>query len=193
MSMQRPLRTACYACIVLPLCLPPLSSTLAAHKSVPTLGPIPSNCPPTAHEQVVHGGSHVFGSSPVWAGIYGNAPFSDRQVGRIHLGPLSIHTRHGWGFKVLWWIEPSLASKVTIHGWHLGTGQRMWFNQEGNRPDGTPLQQKRSGIIDPTQATPDQEGWKFYPSMEYIPSAGCYVLFAQWKEGAWALLFAMGR
>jgi len=34
---------------------------------------------------------------------------------------------HGWGFKVLWLLDPTATSPVTLRGWNLETGKRIWF------------------------------------------------------------------
>lgn len=169
--------------LVLAFCLSMPTPTEAGKLRKPRLGPLPQNCP-SAHAQIF-GTWHVYGGPPVWAaGI--------DETGRIHVYPKAKHTRHGWGFKLGWWNEPSLTTKAVVHGWNLSTGQRMWFNQKGDT-NGIPLEQKKNGLLDPGKGSIGDNGWRFHASEEFIPSAGCYVLYAQWKSGGWALPLAIGR
>jgi hypothetical protein len=86
--------------------------------------------------------------------------------------------------KILWAMAPGTTDVVTLHGWNLATGARVLFDLKGV---------EKVGQLDPRLGGSGMDGWGGFPSEEYLPSAGCYVLFAQWRTGAWMIAFAFGR
>jgi len=95
--------------------------------------------------------------------------------------------------KILWAIPPSTTHRVTLRGWNLARGQRVLLNFKGVADDYTPLEIKKAGTLDPRYRGTGMDGWGGFPSEEYFPSAGCYILFAQDQTASWIVPFAFGR
>jgi hypothetical protein len=89
--------------------------------------------------------------------------------------------------KILWALVPGTTDTVTLRGWNLATGRRVVFGLPDVSGHG------KVGMLDPRAGGSNPDGWGGFPSDEYFPSAGCYVLFAQWRTGSWIVPFAFGR
>jgi hypothetical protein len=171
-----------------------LAGSASAHSARhrPYLGPIPTNCPPSPSlqrfEPSLFGAG--LGKNPVWA--VGLQP----SVGLV--GDVTVH---GWGVKVLWAIAPHTPGKVVLRGWNLRSGAPIWFSFNGVG-SGTATYATEGAVIGPRQRGAQEvmpngkpvnmHGWRGFPSAIYLRSAGCYVLFAQWRSGAWLVPFAAG-
>lgn len=160
------------------------STALAAREQAsakPHLGPLPTNCPRGPTPRPHAPGFTIVGGSPVWTHfLVGSGPSP--------LAPTSGHKRWGWEFKLGWSLEPDAKSSVTIRGWNIKNGKPIWF--ASNDSQGV----VRRLVIDPQKAQNEEfEGWLFFPAEMYVPSAGCYAFYAQWKDGGWILPFSVGQ
>ena len=175
-------------CLVLPLWWGAHPDASLAHgpARVAVLGPAPANCPPAPAPQSF--APKVFGpgvgGAPVWA-VFGGQ--SAVLPGEPHSTVSPPHTRDGWQMKILWALAPATTDTVTLRGWNLSTGKRVVFGLSDVAGNGT------VGMLDPRSGGGNPDGWGGFPSDEYFPSAGCYVLFAQWRTGSWIVPFAFGR
>jgi len=97
---------------------------------------------------------------------------------------------HGWGFKVLWLLDPTATSPVTLRGWNLETGKRIWFIMTDRAASTHPVLDPK---MPPVGSASTPAGWGNFPTDVIVPSAGCHVLFAQWTKGSWIVPFAAGR
>jgi hypothetical protein len=167
------------------------ASAHAAHHTA-YLGPIPTNCPPSPasrrFEPSVFGAG--LGKNPVWA---------------VGLQPpvalLGDSTSHGWGYKVLWAVAPHTAGRILLRGWNLRTGAAIWFSF-GGVGGGMAAFATRGAVLGPRERGAQEvmpsgkpvnmHGWRGFPSQIYLTAAGCYVLFVQWRDGAWIVPFAAG-
>jgi hypothetical protein len=89
--------------------------------------------------------------------------------------------------KILWALAPGTTDTVTLRGWNLSTGKRVVFGLSNVSGNGKVV------VLDPRAGGSNPDGWGGFPSDESFPSAGCYVLFAQWSTGSWIVPFAFGR
>jgi hypothetical protein len=155
----------------------------------PNLGAVPGNCPAGANPHNVNpaGGSWI-GSGPVqavglWRGPQDVLPVGGRQ-------------RYGYPQKVLWLVGRKLHQDVTVRGWNLRTGQRVWFGFTDQGPyRSTPVPVGILYYRYPTAMSTDPvfaRRWFGYSSLIFVPAAGCYVLYAQWRTGGWIVPFAAG-
>lgn len=153
-----------------------------------TLGSVPPYCPSGANPHHVNpaGGSWL-GRGPVqaislWHGPQGVLPVGGKQ-------------KPGYPQKVLWLVKRSLHQDVTLRGWNLRTGVPISFELS----QGPSSQQvvttapllnwRHPGAVN---NAPAYRPWRDYPSELYIPAAGCYVLYAQWRAGGWVVPFSAG-
>ena len=96
---------------------------------------------------------------------------------------------------MLWAVAPHTAGKILLRGWNLRTGAAIWFSLSGAPPTrGATIGPRREGAqaVMPNGQQVNMHSWRGFPSGIYIPSAGCYVLFAQWRTGSWIVPFAAG-
>lgn len=174
---------------------PQQTSPATTHTGIPTvakhLGPPPQGCPgPPPRRRAV--GPRYFrplvGGSPLWGGFYAKL---DRRANAYSTGANVRRVRYGWRIKVLWLIEPTTTTSVTLSGSNTTTGQPLYFETGGVQPRGPSARL----ALDPSYpAIPVQHGrWKEFPSYLFAPSAGCYRLTASWAGGSWALGFGFGR
>lgn len=185
MIRRIPFRAALYLVLTFLLVLVAPVPTRAAHTRA-SLGPVPTNCPPPPALQRF--GPTVFGAgvgrNPVWA------------VGlRSSVIPEGAATAHGWVYKVLWAVAPHTAGKILLRGWNLRTGAPIWLSFNGGPATrGAAIGPRQAGALAmmPNGQPVAMHGWRGFPSGIYISSAGCYVLFAQWRTGAWIVPFAAG-
>jgi hypothetical protein len=105
---------------------------------------------------------------------------------RLALG-FGYRTIYGYPQKIFWQLNSRAHGPVTVHGWNVRTGQRIWFGRPlpGPKPaagTAAPVIAWPSAIIRPHR----------FPSLTFVPSAGCYVLQAQWRGGSWSVPFTAG-
>jgi hypothetical protein len=171
----------CAVCTVVGLSLVVVARPADAHQARATSvwGPPPTNCPstPPSHHLFTSGSGFTMdgvGGSPVWAG----SPY-------LHA---VVHS--GGEMKVLWLLEPGTKDPVTLRGWNLRTGRAIRFVVPSLR-----INWATRAKLDPSKVTsfsaPD--GWEDFPSDLVLSGAGCYVVFAQWKQASWLVPFAVGR
>lgn len=151
----------------------------------PSFGTAPENCP-TAGSRMIH---HAQATTPyIWVGsgaLRGNTGWYIANH-RLALG-FGARTRYGYPQKIFWQLINGSHGPVTLSGWNLHTGQKIWF--------GRPLPNS-----DPSSVAPPAEiAWPSAivqdhraPTLTFVPSAGCYVLKAQWKGGGWTIPFTAG-
>ena len=191
--------------IVYPTAPPPTGTPYPSPTLIaPALGPVPTNCPPSAPlvdfapNTIIPG----VGGSGVWlvgfVGPGGNPVAGQRATEKI-AGPQRIpsaYTYAGWPI----WVEvlagSDFAQTVTLTGRDLRTGYSLWFSPDSNKPDAT-AEAAPVVTIDFSASTPDiatsDAQWKTWFGIIYLPGAGCYTLQANWPGDGWVVNFAAGR
>jgi hypothetical protein len=124
------------------------------------------------------------GASPVWA------------IGFAHEGSVNVINVTGFDLgeagayvKILWVVEPQYTRLVHLRGFELSDKAPLWFKFVGKEVTSAMLDPSRSRV---QPAADNTEGFTFFPSYLVIPKAGCYLLEAQWDDGAWQIPFAAG-
>ena len=112
----------------------------------------------------------------------------------LHFGP---RTKYGYPQKVFWQLTRSAHGPVTLHGWNLQTGQRIWFGTPLDREGFQHIFARRVMLVtehyQSVNVGPPTGRLLFTPlDFIFVPAAGCYMLHAQWKTGSWTLPFAAG-
>jgi hypothetical protein len=162
--------------------LAPTSTPLPPTPTPPSLGLVPSDCPPSSPSETISPAiGPAVGGSPVWA--IGIAP------GPIHIPSYFTYTQYGWTWKVAWEIGPNYTNLVTLRGGNIRDGTPLWFQvadqDASTSPVLDPQHPQRGSAIGPN--------WAEWGSYLYIPAAGCYYLEATWPGGHWRVNFAAGR
>lgn len=162
-----------------------IEATPAVHSSthiLPTvevpLGEPPQDCPPGPTPE--RGG---IGASPLRAyGSFGG------EHATMELPPqYSHHTEYGWVQKIGWSMAKTQQEPITIRGTNLQDRTPLWFELL----NGSPTKQL---LLDPQKPLADWgEDTLAFPSLIYIPKAGCYALEGTWNGGQWSVTFAAGR
>jgi hypothetical protein len=162
-----------------------------SHTSQPApLTTAPASCRGSSTPQRL-GSDHgmAIGTAPVWA-----VGFTTGTGGGAVLARPGEATRVGYGMKVLWVTDPSLRTTVHVDGSRLGSGVPLWF-QPATSNSRTPLNElvlDPSNPSDTTLVTAAGSSYLRYPSLIFIPTAGCYSLRAKWSTGSWEAIFASG-
>ncbi len=190
------LRLVASALLIAP-CLTGQAHAATRATAIPTLGRIPTDCPPGSPRTVlgkVYGtGSSVtgYGAFPV-AGLAFDGPHATLQFSRnpqmLHL---SWQPPYGWIHKMLWFMNPSHKGRVTLRGSELRGGRPVWFVL-----DGPGQKETRLAVLDPQHqaVVPGPRGaWPQFPGYMYVPHAGCYSIVAQWSGGQETIAFAAGQ
>jgi len=95
--------------------------------------------------------------------------------------------------KILWAVAVKSPGRVTLQGWNLQTGKPVHFGFGiGPSTQATITTVAHLDARASRTQTHNTGSWEGFPSEEYFPSAGCYVLFAQWRTGSWIVPFAFG-
>jgi len=149
-----------------------------------TFFPAPQNCPrgdanlthrDGPQSSFFHIGSPALIGFSAWEVSHGHVTL------RFGVNP----TRFGYPQKIFWQLTPHARGPVTLRGWNLRTGQRIWF--------GHPLPAAPSNAVVPVIAWP--AGLVRHhraPTLTFIPSAGCYVIRARGTHVDWSISFAAG-
>jgi len=126
------------------------------------------------------------GDSPVWvsgfAGPHATVHIQDTTWG---------YTQYGWSVPIFVVLELGYTGLVRLQGRNLGTGLPIQFRVTYKTdPSQRPA---TSVVLDPKHPSDQEEQWKEWVTIVYIPAAGCYDLVASWAGGQWRVLFAAGR
>lgn len=167
----------------------PPSSIAGTGQAGPTLGAIPQNCPsgPSPQQFTPSLGPGI-GNDLVRLTFFG--PTETGTFLKVHLGR---HLHHGWFEKMIWFLQPGSTTTIRVRGWNLRTGKPI-VEQIKGYPD-QPVRYATSVTLGPHPAATEPGGWMDAGGSHgyFFPTAGCYVLFVQWKSGAMLLPFAAGR
>jgi hypothetical protein len=163
---------------------------LVAH----VLGPAPIDCA-TIRPALVHSGRGM--NAPIWVGagaVRANSGWYMTNPHRLALG-FGSRTKYGYRQKIFWQITKG-SGPVTLRGWNVRAGQRIWF--------GRPLPQKNpqsllpppviawpSGILEAHRG-PGSTLIRRGPTEIFVSSAGCYRIQARWKGGSLTIPFTAG-
>jgi hypothetical protein len=147
----------------------------------PSLGRPPHNCPMTnlvherPHDPGEPGGGWIGGGALIGYSLWS---------ARGHRATLTFghRTKYGYPQKVGWQLSRGTHATVTLRGWNLRTGQRIWF---GNSVS---LDPARRFVAWPVALVSEYHA----PKLLFVPAAGCYVINAQWKTGSWVVPFSAG-
>jgi hypothetical protein len=147
-------------------------------------GLAPTNCPKSSVHSVGSQGA-------AWVGNHAVRAWSIWQGSQATLD-VGGGDAHGLQQKVFWRVRRTLHQVVTLRGWNLRTGSPTWFHFADQGAGTQPYAPK--AVLDPRYASADPQDptWPGYASVITVPSAGCYILFAQWRTGSWAVPFAAG-
>jgi hypothetical protein len=161
------------------------AKTSSGHVPLPSVAPYfgtaPQNCP-SARQGL-----------NIWVGSGRLVGYSAWYIAnhRLALG-FGDRTRYGYPQKIFWQLTRGARGPITLTGWNLRTNQRIWF--------GEPLPQAHPIALVPPPVIAWPSGLvrnhfvhgASAPSLSFVPSAGCYVLRAQWRGGGWSIPFAAG-
>lgn len=199
--MRPPLRLAA-CCAAFALLMPAGVAARSGQPSTPlprvapTLGPPPTNCP-KVDPKLVHSRRNNQPNSipPVIRWVQGGA-LAGYSAWEYHNHRLTLtfgaRTKYGYAQKVFWQRTAGAPAQVSLYGWNLHTGQRIWFGMPLPDPRAQPL------VPPPVIAWPSglvrarTRNAASAPSFTFVPAAGCYVIRAQWKGGSWSVPFAAG-
>jgi hypothetical protein len=158
-----------------------ISATAPPPPSVaPSFGTAPQNCPIASSRMIHH--AHAT-TSYIWVGsgaLGGNTLWYIANH-RLALG-FGARTRYGYPQKIFWQLINGSHGPVTLRGWNLRTGQRIWFGHPV-LPDPDHHRIAWPSAIVRVHRAPD---------LTFVPSAGCYMLHAQWHGGSWNIPFTAG-
>lgn len=189
-----PLLVTCLA-LTVPWAVLPHVALARSAATTTVLGRAPTNCPATpAPERFTPEFGPGWGGGSVWAVGLG-AGQSFLIPGQAHSSGVPGRSVYGWGNKILWAVAVSSPGRVTLRGWNLRTGQPIHFGFGGTEP-AAPTPFVTVAHLDAQAAraiTHNSGAYEGFPSEEYFPSAGCYVLYAQWRTGSWIVPVAFGR
>lgn len=149
-----------------------------------SFGIAPQNCA-IASDRLIH---HDRTTHSTWIGAGALAANSGWYIAnrRLALG-FGYRTRYGYPQKIFWQLMDGFHGPVTLRGWNVRTGRRIWFG----RP--IPGPQLPAGVPPPVIAWPSGIARSHRaPSLTFVPSAGCYILQATWKSGSWRVPFTAG-
>jgi hypothetical protein len=96
--------------------------------------------------------------------------------------------------KMLWVTERNLGATVHVAGSQLGSGGPLWFLDATSNSQ-SPLKELSldpSNPSDTTSVSAAGSPYLRYPSLIFIPVAGCYSLRAKWGADEWEATFASG-
>jgi hypothetical protein len=174
--------------------MPPHLALARSAEREPVLRPAPRSCPatpaPRHFEPAVFGPG--WGGPTVWAVGLGDQSFL--VPGQVHSRGTPGRSRYGWGEKILWAVGVRVPGSVTLRGWNLSTGQAVNFKY--GRPHAPTDVVSKQAYLDAraSRAEGHNKGpYEAFPTEEYFPSAGCYVLYALSRTGSWILPVAFGR
>jgi hypothetical protein len=155
------------------------TSLLAAAPTNCPVGQAPQNIAPEMFGPVV-------GQAPVWVGTFEGPPTTLRvRSYQVHLQM----TPYGWPKPLFVVLSPPLAGNVVLSATNLSNGKALWLT------DGLHDQPTTSAVISAQGfgTGAQQPRWIVWGITLYIPTAGCYMLDARWRGGAWQVPFAAGN
>jgi hypothetical protein len=164
------------------------------------LAAAPSDCPgiaPIVQSQAPAPYGALFGSAPLWAGIYSTS--FDSATNAFHARYGSYHrTRYGWPLKILWVTSRMQSDPVSLSIVRLVSGAHVLLGIDGQDRDNPHVATlTTSPLLDPSfPGHPDVEDRPLtheWGSTVYFPRAACYHLDASWPGGGWHFTFAFGR
>jgi hypothetical protein len=139
----------------------------------------------------------LFGTAPLWAGIYSTS--FDSATNAFHARYGSYHrTRYGWPLKILWVSSRAYTDPISLSITDLRSGLPILLGIDGqNRDNPNVATLTKSAILDGSiPGHPDVEDRPLtheWGSTVYFPRAGCYRLDAAWPGGGWHFVFSFGR
>lgn len=159
---------------------------------VPTLGPVPSNCPVTnAHPQTIFSRlSPVIGTSPVWATwVPGPSRFHILLPSPPYSPNSNYIAPYGWAAgKVIWEVGPDYTNLITLRGHDLFDNTPLLFQFNA-----APTADAVLDPMNPEHPVPaGGPGWAEWGSYIVVPKAGCYQMDVSWPTGHWSVTFAAG-
>lgn len=104
-----------------------------------SLGPAPQNCPIT---NLVH---EINGGPPLGAGVAGGGVLIGNSLWAIQQKHASLafnpkRSNFRYGEKIYWQLIHGSRGPVTLRGWNMRTGQRIWFGHPLPAPRLKPLE-----------------------------------------------------
>lgn len=153
--------------------------------AMPPLGPLPARCGPALERGAAPGAPRVFGSAPLWFGVY--APYDAARNG-FHLRG-SPRTTHGWRVKILWLMRRRAARPIRVETRAPIEGRLLV--ELGGQIQAPP---RTRFVLDPRRpGAYDHPAVHNYPSYGYFRKAGCYSLRFSSGEKRWVARFGVGR
>ena len=169
------------------LAAPYRPSALAQHNP-PQLDPIPINCPAGPKPTRFWAGGPGVGNSLVRLAFDGR--WEAGPSVRLHLAPSGQRHDPAY-FKILPFLQLAAKRVITLRGWNLGTGRPIVWQSEHNGVTARNVLDPARSAVQPESAS---HGWaEAGLAATLFPSAGCYVFFAQWRDGALLIPVAAGR
>ncbi len=170
-----------------PTSVPTPTATPTPVPPVPTLGPLPHNCPlRTPLRHLLAPNFSLIGASPVWATW---PPGPNILQGQPDPNLNTYEPPYGWAIlKTIWEVGPHYTHPVTVRGHDLFDHTPLLFQF-----DDTPA---ADAVLDAQHPNHPRsvvgEGWAEWGSVFVIPKAGCYVVDVSWPTGHWSVTFAVG-
>lgn len=162
---------------------PPVSSPASSY--LPTveipMGDAPVNCPGAA----IPNDDNSIGGYPIRA--FG-AFRGDKAKLFVYT---SIRNEYGYGLKLGWAIHKDFTESAIIKGGSLQGNNPLWFNNFDKPPFTVFSISKNTPPVLPLIGASTDYSYGF-PSLIYIPRAGCYFLEANWSDGSWKVIFSAG-
>jgi hypothetical protein len=173
---------ACYVALAFPASV---VSHAAGNSPLPSvasyLDVAPQNCPTSIMVHQDHPGRPLDGGWIGGGALVGHSMW----IVHAHRATLSVgvnRTKYGYPQKVFWQLARGVHVVVTLRGWNLRTGQQIWFGHP------VPPDPDHHLIAWPAAVVRDHRA----PTLTFVPSAGCYMLHAEWRTGSWSIPFAAG-
>jgi hypothetical protein len=153
--------------------------------ATPPLGPLPTRCSPALERGAAPGAPNVFGSAPLWFGLY--APYDAARNG-FHLRG-SLRTSLGWRVKILWLMRRRAAQPIRVET--RGPSGGRLVVELGGQIQAPP---RTRFVLDPRRpGAYDHPAVHNYPSYGYFRKAGCYSLRFSSGGKRWIARFGVGR
>ena len=157
----------------------------ATNGAPPALGPLPARCHPALQRGSAPGAPRVFGSAPLWFGVY--APYDRRRNG-FHLRG-APRTANGWRVKILWLVRRRGARPIRVETVSPAGGR--FLVELGGQINAPP---RARFVLDPRRpGAYDDPAVHNYPSYGYFRKAGCYSLRFTSGGRRWVARFGVGR
>lgn len=151
----------------------------------PSLAPLPVRCQPALVRGQAPGVGGVFGSAPLWYGVYARYDAA-RNGFQLRGAP---RTRHGWRVKILWLMRRRGARPIQVET--KGPVKRAFVVELGGQ---FPAPPRVRFVLDPRRPGAfDNPAVHNYPSYGYFKRAGCYSLTLTSGGRRWVARFGVGR